>query len=36
MPILLTPVGTRIVDFCKCNLHAMNYSIQVHATMQFS
>ncbi len=28
--------GTRIVDFCKCNLHAMNYSTQVHATMQFS
>jgi aminopeptidase-like protein len=27
------PGGSRIVDFRKCNLHVMNYSIPVHATL---
>jgi len=25
--------GTRVVDFQKCNLHVMNYSVPVHETM---
>jgi aminopeptidase-like protein len=28
--------GKRIVDFHKCNLHVLNYSIPVHATMSLS
>ena len=28
--------GKRVVDFRKCNLHVMNYSVPVHATMPFS
>lgn len=28
-----TPAGERIVDFRKCNLHVVNYSAPVHATM---
>ena len=27
------PGGERVVDFQKCNLHVVNYSIPVHATM---
>jgi aminopeptidase-like protein len=30
------PDGTRIVDFQKSNLHVMNYSTPVHATMRLS
>jgi aminopeptidase-like protein len=30
---IATPDGTRVVDFRKCNLHVMNYSIPVHETM---
>jgi aminopeptidase-like protein len=30
------PGGERIVDFAKCNLHVMNYSKPVRATMPFS
>src|SRR6267154_1451578 len=28
--------GKRVVDFLKCNLHVMNYSAPVHATMPLS
>ncbi|MGH9356592.1 MAG: DUF4910 domain-containing protein [Terriglobia bacterium] len=28
-----TPAGKRVVDFRKCNLHVLNYSTPVHATM---
>jgi aminopeptidase-like protein len=28
--------GKRVVDFQKCNLHVMNYSVPVHATMPLS
>ena len=28
--------GNRVVDFQKCNLHVMNYSVPVHATMPLS
>ena len=28
--------GRRVVDFQQCNLHVMNYSVPVHATMTFS
>jgi aminopeptidase-like protein len=28
--------GKRVVDFQQCNLHMMNYSVPVHATMSFS
>jgi aminopeptidase-like protein len=28
-----TPDGKRVVDFWKCNLHVLNYSTPVHATM---
>jgi aminopeptidase-like protein len=28
--------GRRVVDFQQCNLHVMNYSVPVHATMPFS
>ena len=28
--------GKRIVDFQQCNLHVMNYSTPVHATMPLS
>jgi aminopeptidase-like protein len=28
--------GTRVVDFQQCNLHVMNYSVPVHATMTLS
>jgi aminopeptidase-like protein len=28
-----TPSGKRVVDFQQCNLHVMNYSVPVHATM---
>ncbi len=28
--------GIRVVDFRKCNLHVMNYSVPLHATMPFS
>jgi aminopeptidase-like protein len=31
-----TPYGKRIVDFQQCNLHLMNYSTPVHATMPLS
>jgi aminopeptidase-like protein len=27
--------GKRIVDFAECNLHVVNYSVPVHATMPF-
>lgn len=27
------PDGTRVVDFQKCNLHVLNYSVPVHARM---
>jgi aminopeptidase-like protein len=30
------PDGTRVVDFRQCNLHVMNYSTPVHATMPLS
>lgn len=30
------PCGTRIVDLRECNLHVVNYSVPVHATMSFS
>jgi aminopeptidase-like protein len=30
------PDGKRVVDFQKCNLHVLNYSIPVHATMSLS
>lgn len=30
------PRGKRVVDFRHCNLHVMNYSIPVHATMPLS
>lgn len=28
--------GNRVVDFLQCNLHVMNYSVPVHATMSLS
>jgi aminopeptidase-like protein len=28
--------GRRVVDFLQCNLHVMNYSVPVHATMTLS
>jgi len=28
--------GNRVVDFLQCNLHVMNYSVPVHATMPLS
>lgn len=28
--------GRRVVDFLQCNLHVMNYSVPVHATMPLS
>ena len=28
--------GKRVVDFQQCNLHVMNYSAPVHATMPLS
>ncbi|MGH9400499.1 MAG: DUF4910 domain-containing protein [Terriglobia bacterium] len=31
-----TPAGERVVDFQKCNLHIVNYSAPVHATMPLS
>jgi aminopeptidase-like protein len=33
---IAAPGGQRVVDFRKCNLHVMNYSIPVHATMPLS
>jgi aminopeptidase-like protein len=30
---IAAPGGKRVVDFQKCNLHVMNYSIPVHATI---
>ncbi len=30
------PNGRRVVDFEQCNLHVMNYSLPVHATMPLS
>jgi aminopeptidase-like protein len=30
------PSGERVVDFLKCNLHVLNYSTPVHATMALS
>ena len=30
------PDGKRVVDFMKCNLHVMNYSTPVHASMPLS
>ena len=30
------PDGKRVVDFRKCNLHVLNYSTPVHATMSLS
>ena len=30
------PNGKRVVDFLKCNLHVMNYSVPVHQTMPLS
>jgi len=30
------PGGKRVVDFQKCNLHVLNYSTPVHATMSLS
>ncbi len=36
MPISRTPDGKRVVDFQQCNLHVMNYSVPVHATMPLS
>jgi aminopeptidase-like protein len=30
------PSGKRVVDFQRCNLHVMNYSTPVHATMPLS
>src|SRR5258708_347451 len=30
------PNGERVVDFRKCNLHVLNYSTPVHATMPLS
>jgi aminopeptidase-like protein len=31
-----TPDGQRVVDFRKCNLHVLNYSVPVHTTMPLS
>jgi aminopeptidase-like protein len=31
-----TPAGERVIDFRKCNLHVVNYSTPVHATMRLS
>ena len=31
-----SPDGKRVVDFKKCNLHVVNYSTPVHATMSLS
>ncbi len=33
---LKAPGGNRVVDFQQCNLHVMNYSTPVHATMPLS
>ena len=33
---IAAPDGQRVVDFQKCNLHVMNYSIPVHETMPLS
>ena len=33
---IAAPSGKRVVDFRKCNLHVMNYSVPVHATMPLS
>jgi len=30
------PGGQRVVDFKKCNLHVLNYSVPVHTTMSLS
>jgi aminopeptidase-like protein len=30
------PDGTRVVDFQRCNLHVMNYSVPVHAILPLS
>ena len=30
------PNGQRVVDFLKCNLHVLNYSVPVHQTMPLS
>jgi len=30
------PGGRRVVDFQRCNLHVMNYSVPVHATLPLS
>jgi aminopeptidase-like protein len=30
------PDGQRVVDFLECNLHILNYSVPVHATMPLS
>lgn len=30
------PSGKKIVDFKKCNLHVLNYSVPIHATMALS
>jgi len=29
-------LGNRVVDFQKCNLHVLNYSVPIHATMPLS
>lgn len=31
-----SPAGERVVDFRKCSLHVMNYSVPVHAMMSLS
>jgi len=31
-----TPEGKRVVDFQKCNLHVLNYSVPIHAKMPLS
>ena len=33
---IATPAGKRVVDFQKCNLHVMNYSVPLHETMPLS
>jgi aminopeptidase-like protein len=33
---LAAPNGTRVIDFHKCNLHVMNYSVPVRATLPLS
>jgi aminopeptidase-like protein len=33
---IANPDGKRVVDFQSCNLHVMNYSVPIHATMRLS